>query len=141
MTSNIPSDLRYSKEDAHNYRELIEDDLSPFYGAKFKDIFLYAAAYGFRNGMRQNLIKGQANIPLSALSQQEIWLLKSIAIADSNSLDILNTPKQMYQIAEEYANGALNAIYLEVFGGKPKEPYRRMMDDVLSEFEMIEQAS
>lgn len=130
-------DLRYAHEHGHKYRSLTEDDLSPFYGTKFKDIFLYAAAYGFRNGMRQKVVKGQANIPVSALSKEEIWLLKSIAIADSKSLDILNTEKEMYEIAEEYANGALKAIYLEIFGGKPEEPYRRMMDDVLSEFEMI----
>ena len=40
----------------------------------------------------------------------------------------------MYNISEEYANGALETIYLEVFGGKPGEPYRRMMQDVLEEF-------
>lgn len=130
-------ELRYAQENRSKYRTLTEDDLSPFYGTTFKDIFLYAAAYGFRNGMRQTLVKGQANIPISALSKEDIWLLKSIAIADSKSLDILNTEKEMYEIAEEYANGALKAIYLEIFGGKPEEPYRRMMDDVLSEFEMI----
>ena len=134
MTNDTLHKLRYSKADGEKYRSLIQDELSPFYGATFKDLFIYAATYGFRYGMRQKLIRPQSNIPLSVFSKEELWLLKAIAITESKSLHILNNEKAMYQISEEYANGVLETINLEVFGGKPGEPYRRMMQDVLDEF-------
>lgn len=134
MTSNTPRNLRYSKADAEKYSKLTQDNLSPFHGATFKDVFLYAATYGFRNSFPQELVKPQPNIPLSALNEDDIWILKAIAIAEHKSLDILGDPKETYHIAEKYANGALESIYLEVFG-KAGEPYKRMSVDMLDEFE------
>lgn len=138
MTHHTPRHLRYSKANGEKYRALLEDDLSPFYHTTYKDVFIYAAAYGFRNGLRQKLNKAQPNIPLSVLSEQEKWLLKAIALAESKSLQILNNEKEMYQIAEEYANGALEPIYLEVLGGKAGEPYKRMMQDLFEVFDLAQ---
>jgi len=138
MTKHTQRDLRYSKADGEKYRSLLEDDLSPFYRTTYKDLFMYAAAYGFRYGMRQKLIKPQANIPLTVFSQQELWLLKAIALTETKSLQILGDEKAMYAISEEYANGALEPIYLEVFGGKAGEPYKRMMQDVFEQFDLAQ---
>lgn len=138
MSKHTQRDLRYSKADGEKYRALLEDDLSPFYHTTYKDLFMYAAAYGFRNGLRQTLIKPQANIPLSVLSEQEKWLLKAIALAETKSLQTLNDENAMYAISEEYANGALEPIYLEVFGGKVGKPYKRMMQEVFDEFEFMQ---
>ena len=129
--------LRYSKADGEKYRSLLEDDLSPFYRTTYKDIFLYAATYGFKYGGRQPLFRPQSNIPLSALNDEEKWLLRAIALAETNALPILNNEKEMYTISEEYANGALDTIYLEVFGGKAGNPYKRMMQDAFDEFEFM----
>ncbi len=138
MTTHSKRDLRYSKDDSEKYRKLINDAISPFHGTTFKDLFLYAATYGFAQGLRQPLVRPQSNIPLSALNDEEKWLLKAMALADTNSLHVLNNDKEMYLISEEYANGALDTIYLEVFGGKAGKPYKRMMQEVFDEFEFIQ---
>ncbi len=130
--------LRYSDADGEKYRQLTQDKLSPFYGSNFKDIFVYAATYGYRHGLSKELERPKPNIPISAFSEEDIWLLKSIAIADEGSLEILKDEKEQYRIAERYANGAFETIYLEVLGGKPGEPYKRMMQDVHDEFERLE---
>lgn len=137
MRTEAPRDLKYSKEDNEKYRKLLQDDLSPFAGAMYKDIFLYAVAYGFNKGLRKQIKKPQPNIPLAAFSEDEVWILKSTAIAEKQSLEILNDEKQLYQIVEEYANGAIEEIYLEIFGGKPGEPNKRMTNDILKEIDRL----
>lgn len=139
MTDKTPRNLRYSTVDGQKYRKLINDELSPFYNAYFKDVFLYAACYGFRNGLPpQKLEKPEPNIPLSAFSDEEIWILKAVAIAESKSLEIAGDEREAYRIVEEYASGAIKTIYLEVFGGKPGEPHKRMTHDVWEEFQKLE---
>jgi len=137
--NQVPRNLCYSAGDGEKYRRLIKDELSPFHGAYFKDVFIYAACYGFRNGLpRKKLAKPEPNIPLSALSDEELWLLSAIAIAESESLEILGDSRQVYSVAEEYAGGAIESVYLEVFGGKPGEPYKRMAQDVWEEFQKLQ---
>ncbi|MBD3322373.1 MAG: hypothetical protein GF350_14830 [Chitinivibrionales bacterium] len=139
MTSDTPRNLRYSAVDGEKYRSLTQDDLSPFHNAYFKDVFLYAACYGFRNGLREEKIeKPEPNIPLSAFSDEELWILKAIAITETGSLQVLSNEKEVYRVVEEYANGAIESIYLEVFGGKPGEPYKRMAQDVREEFQKLQ---
>lgn len=138
QTTKAPRDLRYSERHAEVYEKLRTDELSPFSGATYKDIFLYAMAYGYRHSFREELQKPQPNIPLSAFSEEEKWVVKAIAVDEMGKLEVLSDKRKVYEIAEQYANGALDAIYTEVLGGKPGEPYKRMVQDVWDEFERLE---
>jgi len=131
MSLSPPSNLRYSKNDASKYSDLTSDDLSPFQGMPYKDVLVYAAAYGYRNGLRKPLEKPQPNIPFTALQDRDVWLLKAIAVAEVDSLDVLNDESQLYRIPEEYANGAIDELYREVLAGKPGDPLDRMTEEVL----------
>lgn len=132
--TNPPRDLSYSKRHAEIYEKLKNDSLSPFCGAIYKDIFLYAMAYGFRHNLNASLERPQANIPLSAFSEEDKWLIKAIAIYKADSLEILSDEKQVYEIAEQYANGAIKSIYAEILGGKPGDPCKRMVQEILEEY-------
>ena len=133
-----PRDLRYSDKHSKMYEDLKTDtSLSPFAGATYKDIFLYAMSYGYRHGLSEEVEKPRPNIPLSVFSEEELWLIKSIAVSEVGSLEILSDEKSVYETAEKYANGAIESIYAEVFGGKPGEPYKRMMQDVWEESEQF----
>lgn len=133
--TEAPRDLRYSHDDGEKYRKLTQDNLSPFHGSYFKDVFLYAAAYGFRHGLRSEVERPEPNLPLSAFADEEVWILRALAVAEENSLEVLADERKVFRIAEEYANGAIELIYLEVFGGKPGEPYKRMVQDVQEQFQ------
>lgn len=135
MITEAPRDLRYSSPDGEKYRKLVNDELSPFYGATFKDVFIYAATYGFKNGLHKELEKPQPSIPLSTFTAEDEWLVKSIAVAEKRTLDVLSDEKEIYRLAEEYANGALETLYLEIFGGKPGEPYKRMSQEILEDLD------
>ena len=131
-----PRDLRYSDNHSKMYEDLKTDvSLSPFAGATYKDIFLYAMAYGYRHGLSEDLERPRPNIPLSVFNEEEQWLIKSVAVSEAGSLEVLSDEKSVYETAEKYANGALETIYAEVFGGKPGEPYKRMLQDLWDEFE------
>jgi dnd system-associated protein 4 len=131
MSNDPPNNLRYSKQDATKYKELTSDDLSPFQGMPYKDVLVYAAAYGFRNGLREPLEKPQPNIPFTALKDRDIWLLKAIAVAEEDSLSVLRNESDLYRVPEEYANGAIEELYREVLAGKPGDPLERMSQEVL----------
>lgn len=132
MSNDPPNNLRYSKRDATKYKELTSDDLSPFQGMPYKDVLVYAAAYGFRNGLREPLEKPQPNIPFTALKDRDIWLLKAIAVAEEDSLSVLRSESDLYHVPEEYANGAIEELYREVLAGKPGDPLERMTEEVLN---------
>lgn len=131
MVTEPPNNLRYSLEDADKYRRLIEDDLSPFKGATFKDVLVYAAAYGYKNGVKEELTKPQSNIPFTVLTDEDKWILRSIGVADEGTLEVLNNEREVYKVAEEYANNVIGEIFLTVFGGEPLEPFKRMSSEVL----------
>ena len=138
MSNAPPNNLRYSKQDAAKYNELTSDDLSPFQGMPYKDVLVYAAAYGFRNGLREPLENPQPNIPFTALKDRDIWLLKAIAVAEDDSLSVLQNESDLYRVPEEYANGAIEELYREVLAGKPGDPLERMTEDVLN---LVEEGS
>jgi len=129
--NDIPRDLRYEKQDTDKYQKLTSDKLSPFYKGYYKDVFLYAATYGFKNDLKKGFVKPSPNIPLSAFSEEELWIMRSFAIAESNSIKILEDESNIFELAELYANGAIEEIYLEVFGGKPGEPYKRILQKLM----------
>jgi dnd system-associated protein 4 len=95
-----------------------------------KDAFVFAAAYGFHFRTKEKLKKKKGTIPLSAFSDAEKWLLMSIAIADQNSLDILFNVKQVYEIAQEYANGGITILRNAVMSGQPGDPYKRIEAEI-----------
>lgn len=73
MISEAPRNLRFSVADGDKYRRLTDDnELSPFRRASFKDVFVYAAAYGYRNELRKELERPQPNIPFSALTEEDL---------------------------------------------------------------------
>lgn len=135
--TNPPRDLSYSKRHAEVYEKLKNDELSPFYGSTYKDIFLFAMAYGFRHNLSDPLEYPQANIPLSVFSDEEKWLIRAVAIEKTGKLETLSDEKRVYEVAEKYANGALDTIHAEILGGKPGEPYKRMVQDVLEEYQKV----
>jgi len=132
---NMPRDLRYSTVDGDKYRKLREDELSPFKGATYAEIFTYAAAYGYRNGIAPiELDRPQPNIPISAFGEENLWLLLSIAIASAGSLSVLGE-ERLFKISEEYANAAIGVIYRSAFGGEPGDPYIRLAREVYDDWE------
>ncbi len=127
-----PRDLDVDEERHELYRELTEAESSPFYERTMKDVFVFAAAYGFYYKAREKLKRKKGTIPMSAFSDPEKWLLMSIAIADQNSLDVLFQVKTIYEIAQEYANGGITILRNAVMSQQPGDAYKRMEIEIRS---------
>ena len=96
------------KEDVYHW--LQNNSKSIFKDLGLKDIFLYALALGFKDGARLQINKRRANIRLQYFNEQDEWLLKVVAISEAQNLDILTKPKDIINIAEEYANRGITLL-------------------------------
>lgn len=113
MEIEEPRDLAY--EDVKDYEKLTKDRISPLYGKEYRDIFMLAMAIGYLHAKPTQLKKRIPNIPLRGFSSQEKWLMRAIAIAKERKLEVLFEPKNIFYLAEEYANAGIKILVSEVF--------------------------
>jgi len=106
--------LSYEQKKDKLFQWLRNDDDSIFKGLDLKDIFLFAMAVGFKKGARIPLSDRKPSIRLAYLDEQDEWLLKLVAIKTNEHLDILSNPKEIVNIAEEYANGGINHLQTNI---------------------------
>ncbi|RLA92681.1 MAG: hypothetical protein DRG69_08440, partial [Deltaproteobacteria bacterium] len=78
------------------------------------------------------LKKKAGTIPLRTFNENDKALIKSIAIAETGSMDVLfgENIKEAFDIAEEYANGGIDTLYSLVFGDEPGDPDRKMEQEL-----------
>ena len=108
--------LSYSSEKLKNYKQLLDDPLSPFKDKTMADIFVYATIYGFINNCREELKNIKPQISSLALSKQHRAILLTIAISHKKNIDILFEPSKAIKIIEEYANGGIGKLESELLG-------------------------
>lgn len=107
---NLEKSLRLKFDEVKDYKEgnwKVFKDLA--------DVFLFAAILGFLNKKREPLKEKYPLINYKAgLTKEQKWLLKSMMIDATNSLDMLATQegqKELLRIAEEYANGGIGILH------------------------------
>jgi len=133
LERQLPRDISVEHGKKHQkFKELIESKLSPFYKKTMKDVFMYALGIGFANNKRAKLKKKAGTIPLRTFNENDKALIKSIAIAETGSMDVLfgENIKEAFDIAEEYANGGIDTLYSLVFGDEPGDPDRKMEQEL-----------
>lgn len=128
------SDIDYSRTDRvyidesaiEFYRQLkkegsSEPEQAPF--DTFKDLFMFATCLGFQNGRRTKPRKGGngGEVPTKVFSENDLAILKAIAIADTGDVEVLGRLGEIYAIAEEYANTGIHEVKAYVLdeGGRP----------------------
>lgn len=102
------------EETAHEiYRRLTEGndpEHSPF--RTMKDVFMFAASLGYRNGKRQPLKGKRVTIFRWAQfsPQTDIPLLKAIAITHDGDVSVVQRQDEILTIIEEYANAGIREL-------------------------------
>ena len=112
------------------YTQLTANNDAPF--KTMKDLFLLAANVGFSRGRRVPL-SGQREIfrwPVFT-SQEDIPVLRAIAIAETGDTTILVDQSQLLKIAEEYANAGIEEVSREV-ADQPGLPLDSLVHFLLS---------
>ncbi len=118
MPSEAPRELDVDEYHHEQFKNLVQNERSPFYKKTMGDVFIYAMALGYFNNETLPLKKRKGTIPVTAVKDQ-LWLIKSIAISKTNYIGILLDEKDIYKIAEEYANGGIVLLYDMVLGDHP----------------------
>jgi len=111
------------------YEEIKKSHRSPFKGKEIfhKDIFLNAMVIGYYKKLRSSLEGTRHDLfETSVLNSEEEWLIKSIAIAEKENLEILLNEKEILKIAEEYANAGILILYDLILGGSPGDPLKKI---------------
>ena len=110
------------------YFQLTTGDEAPF--KTMKDLFMLAASVGYARGRRAPL-SGQREIfrwP-TFTSQEDVPVLRAIAIAETEDTVVLVDQNQLLTIAEEYANSGIEEVRGEVANqpGSPRENLVRFL--------------
>ena len=100
----------YNLLTAEGKRETADPAEAPF--VKYKDVFLTAACLGYQLQWRKPLPKGdkKREIRLDTFRENEVDILKAIAIAESGGVDILLNMGEVLTIAEEYAYSGVREL-------------------------------
>jgi hypothetical protein len=84
---------------------------SIFYKKTLWDIFVYAMAIGKSKEARKQLVKPSRTIPVDAIKEHHIVSMLGVAFSDESiGLEILQNPKDLRIICEEYANGGIDFL-------------------------------
>ena len=109
--------LNVSKDSYKDYQNIINlQAFKKIGGINNKHLFILTMALGFKNNQYFPLKSGEKHsggyCRVESLSEEDKLLIKAIAVykAKEQNVNILIDPKQMYQIAEGYANGGISFL-------------------------------
>lgn len=105
------------------YKELTDGssvEQAPF--PTMKDVFMLAVALGYRKGDRRKApSSSKVTIRKDVFKENDLLLLKAIAIADTGDVDVLLREGEILTIAEEFAQSGIHEVkaYLLDQAGRP----------------------
>jgi dnd system-associated protein 4 len=127
---SAPRDIRVPTAQREIYEELTSSTDSPFDGETRTDLFVFAMGYGYDQGLRADFSGDtHALFQRQSLSDAQEWMLKSVAVRETEDPDVLQNGKETYLIGREYANGGLNRLY-ELYTG-PQNLFEQLTRDVI----------
>lgn len=128
------------KEDKEKYDRLQE--ISFFQGRTNSQLFLFAICYALKNGGGKHPLKNKLGyFRLESTKDEEILLIKTLAMYDSDNVEVLTDDKQIYSIAEEYANFGIKILsdtYESTQYGSFHKTIEKDIHDLLSKIERAE---
>lgn len=127
---NWPRDARIPEGKHSKFKELTESGDSPFHNWEMNELFVYAATYGFDQGLRTELEDSSHSLfQWSQLDDAQEWIIRSIAVKEEETPDILDEGKNIDLTAREYANGGIDRLY-EMYVGTG-DLFTKLTDDVM----------
>lgn len=114
------SNVQVEDESSVSKKSMKDIDPINFPFSTMKDVFIWSACLGFRSGRRKPITgKRKMIFRWAQLSPQtDIPLLKAIAIANSDNVQVLLNQNEIVTIAEEYANAGIYELRDSVLEGK-----------------------
>lgn len=126
-----PRDVTIERSKRELYEELRTTEASPLYEVELRNLFLFALGYGRQKAGRTEL-EGESHALFGRvqLSDEQLWILKSVAVKESRDPNVLRDERQVYTIAQEYANSGIEKLHGKVFG--PDEALNELTSELKS---------
>ena len=131
IDSKYPQFLKLDREIKTKYLDrLINTQSSQFWKKEQGDVYLIAAALGYKNKLKQKTKKSIDIRTYNGLRDESKLFIRIIALSESNyDYEILKDGSKVLKIVEEYANGGMGVLYDMVFKG----PDFSLEDEVFAE--------
>ena len=136
MGNEKPFTLNIQKLDKSIYKKLQEEN-SPLRGRSNRDLFMLAMFIGFRQGTRTKLKERETYVRTEYFSNEDISIMKAVAIHESQSLEVLQDLRKVFSIVEEYANCGIKILKDESYSGGLKTFVKRFEESLMYDFEKI----
>jgi len=134
MTEKKKVDRIYvDKKDIADFNRLKERD-SPFANCQNKEVWLAAMVIGFNEGGRIPLKNKEGYVREEYFTDEERTLIKSIAVATEENLNVLLDEQKIYSIGEEYATGGIAILKAKVFSGEYGSYIKKLESELLRKF-------
>jgi hypothetical protein len=121
-------DMRIEKKSSEMYNTLVESEDSPFYKQDRKDLFIFAMGYGRKKAGRREVNANHALFGLTALSDEQDWIIKATAVKHEGDPGVLRDERQVYEIAREYAKAGIHKLHSKYLG--PDDTLSELVQDV-----------
>ena len=105
------TDRFYVQKSKHRlFQELADKDSGPL--EHMKDVFLLAAAVGYRRGLRRPIEDERQHVGFWHYfsESRDVPLLQCIALAEMRDVAVMGDRNVIVSIAEEYANGGIDVL-------------------------------
>ena len=116
------------------YKELTDGaspEQSPF--PTMKDVFMLAVTLGYRKGTRHKAPpSSKVTIRRDVFKDNDLLLLKAIAIAETGDVDVLLREGEILMIAEEFAQAGIHEVKSHLLD-QPGRPLWNLMNLLASE--------
>lgn len=110
-TEKKQTDRFYVQKSKHRlFQELSARESGPL--EQMKDVFLLAAAVGYRKGLRRPLEEDKQHVGFWHYFSEarDVPLLQCIAIAETQDVAVMGDRNTIVEIAQEYANGGIDLL-------------------------------
>lgn len=131
-----PTRLNINKSDRKKYDKLLGKK-SVFAGKDNKDIFMMAMVIGYSRGVKTDLTRKEGYVRFEYLKDRDKSIIKSIAVADTGTLNVLLDKRNVYSIAEKYAAGGIKLLVDMIFGSGYGSFKKKLESELIEEFEKI----
>lgn len=129
--TEFPRELAIEEENRERFNKITGSDSgTPFAGQQMSKVFMVTLGAGVDQGLPKPIDSRSNSIPWSALSENEKWVIKAVAIKEAETARILVDGEKVGKIAEEYANGGFD--YIDDLVKGPKDTLSTLRREVIT---------
>ena len=127
-------DVPYDRRHQEIYRELTNQDWSPFNGRTNATVFIFSMAYAFSNGIKPLELGSDAlKLPPYAFDTQMRTLMRSLAMHLKGNVHVVKDNNAVIKICSEYANAAVGEVYRRIREKEQQFTSENILEQIIDE--------